>query len=540
MAFIFYLPAIFILFVYDAIYKKAVNAPYFISIALFASLFVFANYRIFYQMLFDASFVPHRSEFFHMGGSIFEGLRKSYRIMFIGHALHGATNSCAVVFPSLCALLASPLASPVRSRRVVAGAVALSVAALVLPHVAGLVGHAGWERLFEGGLERRAAFSLALVWALVSIVAVAVAAGPPGASGLRRLASVPVALAIWFWGVSVLPGVRGVDFGGADPSRAVFKAAALLFGLVVVFAMITRLRREGARQGKALSILMALIALCALCAGMWSSELFVGLRAWFPLANAFNLSRVFSFLPVLWFVVFYYVLKFICRGTRKTKAIIYAMLILQVTYSFTQLDAVRMYFSGAPTVAEFFSESTFERIEKFIGKEKSQYRVACVNFYPAIALYNGFHTIGGYFAAYPVSYKYAFMDILKYEKDRNPAYESIEKWGSQLYLRFNKRDIHMDGGKLRELGCGYVLSTMKIARPGRSRLSFMRAFDDAGPYLKTIYLYEVLPGRKAGFVGTIIAGQPGSGVRRGPEAGAAETGFVPVCLQDRGVRLRAQ
>lgn len=84
----------------DSINNKKINWKFFIAIALMTIIFLLANYRLVYAMLFDSGFISHRTEF-----SVFfqENLWETYRLSLVkflqGHPPHADPLQQPYVLP---------------------------------------------------------------------------------------------------------------------------------------------------------------------------------------------------------------------------------------------------------------------------------------------------------------------------------------------------------------------------------------------------------------------------------------------------------
>ena len=108
------------------------------------------------------------------------------------------------------------------------------------------------------------------------------------------------------------------------------------------------------------------------------------------------------------------------------------------------LSVISLYFfpllpiNGIPVVddkwSNGFCQEEFERIDRYIGKEKSTYKVVSVGIHPSVALYNGFYTLDGYSNNYDVEYKHEFGNIINKELEKKSEINSyFWGWGNRCY-----------------------------------------------------------------------------------------------------------
>ena len=155
---------------------------------------------------------------------------------------------------------------------------------------------------------------------------------------------------------------------------------------------------------------------------------------------------------------------------------------------------------------EFYDHELFEEVKTYIGKDQSTYRVGCVGFVPAIASVNGFYTVDAYSTNYPLDYKRTFRKVIEKELEKNEVLKSYyDNWGSRCYLfsaelgmQFQVRkeeqkvlqQFEIDTDALKELGCNYILSAVKIANATDIQLEFLEQFTTPESAIE-IFVYEL-------------------------------------------------
>lgn len=63
LSYMFLIPMLWALWLFDCVRAKKINTKFFFALVLFASVFVFIDFRLFHQVIFGNSFVSHRTEF---------------------------------------------------------------------------------------------------------------------------------------------------------------------------------------------------------------------------------------------------------------------------------------------------------------------------------------------------------------------------------------------------------------------------------------------------------------------------------------------
>jgi hypothetical protein len=151
----------------------------------------------------------------------------------------------------------------------------------------------------------------------------------------------------------------------------------------------------------------------------------------------------------------------------------------------------------------------YSKIDKFIGIEKSKYRVLSIGIHPATALYNGFYTLDGYFMTFPLKYKLEFRKIIEKELSKNKELKNwFDEWGSRCYavpselggyrdIIYSKKkniklkDLQLNSEAIKNMGGKYIFSSMEILNYKENNLKFLKKFD-AKESIWEIYLYKVI------------------------------------------------
>ena len=219
----------------------------------------------------------------------------------------------------------------------------------------------------------------------------------------------------------------------------------------------------------------------------------------------FNYSRVHWLHPLLWGVMFAAALDQILTRIRSGRTVAVALLVMQCVV------AVRGTSREQLTYRQFYSPALFAEIRDYIGRPQETYRVGSLGMHPAIALYNGFYNIDGYFYDYPLEYKHRFHKAIVAELAKDEQIrEYFDDWGSRAYLFSSelKRDyfctkdskkrrveeLSFDTAALRDLGTAYILSAVEVGNSDKLGWKLEKVFDRGDSPWK-IYLYSIPPAK---------------------------------------------
>jgi hypothetical protein len=224
--------------------------------------------------------------------------------------------------------------------------------------------------------------------------------------------------------------------------------------------------------------------------------------------RSFQWHRINWLHPPLWYAAFALALPLIQRHVAKGKYLVFILVIGQLGYNIVNAYPLREQRRGANvTFRQFYSEPLFRSISDYIAQPQASYRVMSIGLYSAVALYNGFYTLDGYFASYPLSYKNKFRQVIEKELEKNSGiklffdnygsacYALTAETGKNSFIRKNDgitiRNLQLNIPALKALGGRYILSAVEIENHRENHLRFHRMFEHReSPY--RIYLYEIL------------------------------------------------
>jgi hypothetical protein len=242
------------------------------------------------------------------------------------------------------------------------------------------------------------------------------------------------------------------------------------------FALVYAIIKKQKKQMRILAAGMSVLFLISLFSVLYRSELMLPVKEAIPFLKVFQADRFYMFFPIIWFGLFGYALMQIQWHRR---ILLPVVLVLQIVLAAWQHPEIKYSREQQLTFAAFFAVDAFSHIRDFLKKEGITGPVGCVGFHPAVAQYNGLHTIGGYFPNYPLSYKHQFAEIIAPELEKSPLLaDKFYNWGSRCYLFANDVGYilpHMHYLRLRPINlnlemsiftlkkCRVIISTNKVS-----------------------------------------------------------------------------
>ena len=215
-----------------------------------------------------------------------------------------------------------------------------------------------------------------------------------------------------------------------------------------------------------------------------------------------QLQRFHFLHPTFWYVLLAIALVSFSLKSKFGKVVSIFILFFQFIYvlSFHETRKNR----DAPSFKDFYAESTFLKIKQIINKPLESFKVISIGIHPAIAQYNGFYTLDGYFASYSLEYKHQFGEIIKSELKRDLDLKKyFDNWGSRCYafsselgrdFMSNNRDsineLKYNFEVFKEMGGSYIISSALINQNLNQNLNLVGIVNTTGSYWK-IYIYMV-------------------------------------------------
>jgi hypothetical protein len=214
-----------------------------------------------------------------------------------------------------------------------------------------------------------------------------------------------------------------------------------------------------------------------------------------------KLERFHFLHPMFWYILLGISLFLISKQFKFGKHIVVLILILQFFYVLSNHEVITNRYK--PSFKKFYAVDLFNDIKSFIGLPQDTYRVISVGIHPAIAQYNGFYTLDGYFPDYPLIYKHKFRKIISSELNKSPnIQESFDHWGARCYAFSSElgkdflnpkpkqiENLEFDFNAFKQMGGKFIISSAQIVN--NSNLKLLKEFKHTNSFW-TIYLYQVL------------------------------------------------
>jgi len=215
-----------------------------------------------------------------------------------------------------------------------------------------------------------------------------------------------------------------------------------------------------------------------------------------------QLQRFHFLHPLFWYILLAVALSWLSNKIKYSKIVIYSILILQLAFVIKYHEA--WLNRNKPSYKNFYSEETFTRVKEVIDRPIDSYKVISVGIHPAVAQYNGFFTLDGYFTSYPLKYKHKFRRVIENELNRDESLKKyFDNFGSRCYafstelgrnFVSNKRDsinhLDYDFKHLKNLGGEYIFSSAPINENLNKDIKLVENIDLPDNYWN-IYLYKI-------------------------------------------------
>jgi hypothetical protein len=279
----------------------------------------------------------------------------------------------------------------------------------------------------------------------------------------------------------------------------------LIFPTCLIFSII--ILKSGKKQDK--KIILGLWDLQCVLVFIYGIYFFRPFSLFYDTLNiGFNFSRIYVLKTLIWYILWAFCIIGVYDIYKKKQialGVITILLLAQLIINFSY-STLKNY-DGYPTFKEFMSEQQFDEIELQLEDSNTDYRIGCIGFFPAVANYNGFKTIGSFSAYYPIKFKEKFYKIVK---DELGSSEMLTDYfihhGSALFLfddeigknyydqDFIKKNIpeiscELHLSELRKFGVKYIFSTSKISKADNTGLEPIYISDNPEYYYR-LYIYK--------------------------------------------------
>jgi len=294
-----------------------------------------------------------------------------------------------------------------------------------------------------------------------------------------------------------------------------------LFIMLITFSWIAYCLARRIKIEKLIISLLSLIILLSAASVLFQTTFFYNLYSTIDILKQIQLQRFYWLLPPLYYVLLFLVLYEILKKTNKRLLvsgilIVQFLIVFHVNTNWRQLIKTRVLGRNTEilTFNQFYSQDLYNDIKDYIGKDQKKYRVASLGLHPAVALYNGFYTIDGYFNNYPKKYKDEFYLIMKDELLKNKtaevffrnfgsacvilSAEMVQKFKGKGFVvpEFRKNpdnviyNLQIDTGQMLKMNAEYLFSAFRIENAETINLKPEGFFEENNsPW--GVYLYSV-------------------------------------------------
>lgn len=247
------------------------------------------------------------------------------------------------------------------------------------------------------------------------------------------------------------------------------------------------------------------IALVIIAAG---SALFFWMpiqQLWQQMGLGFNFSRIYVFLPLLWYLLFALCAGWLYARPRPVWRVM-AVSILASQLLFNLGTTTNRAISGQPSFRPFVAQQQFSELKQAMGSTHHTEVVGCIGFYPAVANYNGLRTIGSFSAYYPASYKTQFRNFIAAELAASEELKTyFDSRGSALYLfdddigyRYKTQDYPADFSIISRLNLAalarqqvrWIIASVPVENAQKIGLQLASRQPGNG-YYRALYLYHI-------------------------------------------------
>ena len=322
-------------------------------------------------------------------------------------------------------------------------------------------------------------------------------------------------------GTDFFVSLKNILLKGALEYEAVSMHEPIII-VALIALILSAIRKEARKFLLPLGILLGAILLTAVLYAFFNTTFFIRLQNHLPgMFTSFQFSRVYYFLPALWYILCGVSLSAVFEAfPKKGKMFSFVLtdILFIVVLAFLIKDSDGIFHQNLVaslsnekrayyvSMKNLYAEDVMQEIEDTIGEDIDTYRVAHIGMCPVASLIHGFGTIDGYSNNYPLSYKHEFREIIQDElelSEFNKAY--FDDWGNRCYILYHEwansymlskyyqgsvDDLHLNFAKMKEMNCKYIFSAVPITDCEQYGLSALGAFDSNISYWR-VYLYEI-------------------------------------------------
>jgi hypothetical protein len=150
-----------------------------------------------------------------------------------------------------------------------------------------------------------------------------------------------------------------------------------------------------------------------------------------PVVNLLKISRVYFFLPFVWSLIFFNLLKIFYKSSRN---FFFLIVFIQLNVLFYHSHFLKNYFTIKLNYRDFFARQELAQLTKGYVIDTDA-KFMSIGFHPSTLSYNGFKTLDFYLPHYPLVYKKKFFSFIKDELSLEPKLENyFQNVGIRLYF----------------------------------------------------------------------------------------------------------
>ncbi len=145
-----------------------------------------------------------------------------------------------------------------------------------------------------------------------------------------------------------------------------------------------------------------------------------------------QIDRFYFLHPLFWYILLAVSLQEVVRVNKVGKAMVLIFVILQGAFLLSNHELIAN--RKGPSFNEYYRQDLFAELNSCLNGKPEDHRIISVGITPDVAQFNGFFTLDGYIADYPLAYKHAFRKVIQRELDRDEFTNDLfNRWGSRVY-----------------------------------------------------------------------------------------------------------
>lgn len=264
-------------------------------------------------------------------------------------------------------------------------------------------------------------------------------------------------------------------------------------------------------------LLYTLLAICGISTVTLTAQI-IKMFVHIPLFQYFAFDRFYFFLPSLWIVTMALSFEIITKKKQILPVLLAVLIYVPIVYNNNdELMSVTYQVIRQepkhPTYRQFYDEKLFGQISKTLKIIPNETKVVSIGLFPAIAEYNGYHTLDTYINIYPLEYKLKFREIIEPELNKNDKLKVyFDSWGSRCYMFSSELEEAVELKKieqymvnknahisinpqynisaLKQLGAQYIFSAAQLQNYQSLSLQECGVFTTNESFWK-IYVYQI-------------------------------------------------